>query len=254
MRRFQSLSAALIALSIFTSHANSAELLTNGNFELFTSGQPNSWPYGMASGGPTNLQDGTNSPFTSVYPAGSNSVMIWDLATEPNYTHSTLRQSFTNQTTTTYVSWDFQLGALTGNRWSVQVDDSISALTRFDMDAPGGKFAFQQNFASVEVMSLVANLWYHVEVALDPTTHTLAGTIRPQNGLDTPFSGGFGFAAGNSVNKVILYDETPGVNATIRYDNFSVSTTPYQVPEPSTVILLASAAGVLLAARRRLCR
>jgi hypothetical protein len=251
MRRLSSLGLGFVLLGC-AQVALGAELITNGNFESFSSGLPTSWSYTQGDG-PATLQNSANSPFTNIYPTGSNDLLFTDTAATG--LAPIILQSFTSQSGTIYASWDFNFSSLTnGNYWVLQIDDAITAATRFDMDFTGGVFAFEESGVGfTPVTSLTANTWYQVTVALNIANDTLSGTITPQSGVSVPFSGSFRVTGVTSLSRLVFIDisagDGTGQNANIQLDNVSVNTVA-PVPEPSTIALSILAIGAGLIAQR----
>src|SRR5688500_3536514 len=50
------------------------ELISNGNFETFSGGNPTSWSYTQGDG-PATLQNSANSPFVNIYSGGANDLL-----------------------------------------------------------------------------------------------------------------------------------------------------------------------------------
>jgi len=240
--------AAAVLCSI--QQAFATELITNGNFELFTSGNPTGWTYTQGDG-PGTLQNAANSPFTNIYAAGSNDLLFTDSAAS-GFSPILLQTFATQSGTTIFASWDFNLASLNGNMWVVQIDDSASAAIRFDMDFTGGTFAFEQNATFTTVTSLTANTWYNVQVALNITNSTLSGTITPFGSSAVPFSGNFRITGVPTLNRFVFIDISQGTgagqNGNIQLDNVSVNTV--LVPEPSTIALSILGIGSVLIAKR----
>ncbi len=246
-------------MALFCAHRVLAtELITNGNFSSFSGGLPTSWSYTQGDG-PATLQNAANSPFTNVYPTGTSDLLFTDTAAsgvEPN-----IIQSFASQTGTIYVSWDFNLSSLTGNPWVVQIDNSVAAALRFNIDYTGGTFALEQSGGMFTAVggALTPGTWYQVAIAVDIAAQTFSGTLTPQAGVAIPFNGLFRQPAA-SINRFVFIDISPpggngsGTNSDIQLDNVSVNTTA-PVPEPSTMAFaLLGVAGLAVVQRFRRAR
>lgn len=250
------LSALILSLWPLSGHA--ANLLGNGNFEANTGGLPDGWTYTQGDG-PATLQSGTVSPFTNIYPTGTASALFTDGSSTT--VTPLLLESFTNQNGgILYVAWDFRLSALTGNPWAIQIDDSATALLKFDMDRTASNFfsvetdtPFSGSYANT--MALQANTWYQVQLTLDLTNKTVSGSITSESFVSTPIAtttwrttpGGT-----QNLNRVVILDDTLTTNAAanIVFDNFAVDRTAFApAPEPSAALLLV-ACGMVTAARR----
>jgi hypothetical protein len=239
--------ALVAAVTTAAGTATAAQFLTNGNFESFTSGNPTSWIYTQGDG-PATLQNGSNSPFTDIYPAGTNSLLYTDSntgSTSPN-----IIQSFSAQSGIRYASWDFKLGAITGKPWVMQIDDSASALLRYDMDrTASGFFSVEQNATFTDVLALNANTWYHVEVTLNTNTNLQSGKITSEFGPSATWGGAFRLALGAPINRWVFIDLDAGINGNINLDNASFTDVP--VPEPASLALLGVPALLLLPRRQK---
>ncbi|KXJ04943.1 hypothetical protein AC249_AIPGENE23976, partial [Exaiptasia diaphana] len=88
---------------------SSTELLINGGFEVFTNGLPVSWDY--QGDDPATLQSPLQSPFTTTYPLGNNSVVLSPGSDSPPL----LSQDVPEQTGLVAFSFDFFLDAVTGD-------------------------------------------------------------------------------------------------------------------------------------------
>lgn len=231
----------------FTMPMQAQLLTTNGNFEAFTAGLPNAWPYTQGDG-PATLQNFANTPFPSTfYGPGTQSIRFTDgaVAVQPF-----VLQSFATQTGVIYATWDFRLsGPLTGNYWTVQIDDSATVHTRFNMDQVGN-FTCETPLGAISVLALNPNIWYQVILELNTATDTFSGTIQPFGGASTPFAGAYRISA-TSLNRIVLVDATAPQNAPIEFDNVAISLSP--VPEPSTLALfgLVGASGSAIFWHRR---
>lgn len=235
--------ASLAAATWLSGTATAVELISNGNFETFSGGLPTAWTYTQGDG-PSTLQNSANSPFTNIYPAGSNDLLFTD--TSATGLSPFILQNFSSQTGTIYASWDFNLASTTGNNWIVQIDDSVTAALRFNMDYTAGTFAYESNATTTPVISLTSNTWYQVLLTLDIATDTFSGTITPFGGSPTAFGGGFRVPV-PTLDRFLFIDISNGdgslQNANIQLDNVSVNTE--QVPEPSTVILALTGIGLM---------
>lgn len=253
MKTSVALSFLVLSLAPFSGRA--ANLLVNGDLESNTGGLPNGWTYTQGDG-PATLQSASVSPFTNIYPAGTASALFAD-GSSTTVTPLLLKTFPIQSGGILHVAWDFRLSSLTGNPWAVQIDDSVTALLKFDMDRTAS------NFFSVEVsgggyadiMSLAANTWYQVQLALDATNKTLTGSITSETFVTTPIatqSWRVTPAGTQSLDRVVILDDalsTAAAGNTL-FDNFAVDRTAFApAPEPSTALLLGLG-GVAVAARR----
>ncbi|MEO6750267.1 MAG: PEP-CTERM sorting domain-containing protein [Chthoniobacteraceae bacterium] len=247
-----------IAILAFTeASSRSANLLLNSGFESNTGNLPNSWTYLAGPDGPATLQGTPSSPFININPFGAASILMTDGATTtvtPN-----LLQSFTTQTSGILnVAWDFRLNTKTGSPWAVQIDDAVTAQTKFNMDSAGNFVVENPLGATTTIMALAANTWYQVQLALDMTNKTLSGSITSQGLVTTPIgSQQWRVTAGSSsINRVLILDDTLTAAAAgnMLIDNFAVDRTafaaPTIVPEPSAMLFLGIG-GLLAGVRRR---
>lgn len=250
------LAGAVAAITCFAPVSKATELIANGDFSAFTGGLPTSWTYTQGDG-PATLQNAANSPFTNVYPAGTSDLLFTDTASAAAGLTPYILQTFASQSsgTTIYVSWEFNLSSLTANPWVVQVDNSFSAATRFDMDFTGNTFAVETGGGAFAVVTtLTADTWYQVTVALDIGAGTLSGTITPQSGVAVPFSAPWRIPT-TTLDRFVFIDLSGNAtggsqNSNIQLDNVSVNTVA-PVPEPSVIALaLLGFAGVTVVKRR----
>ena len=253
--KFQ-ISIALAILTLAPTFSPAANLLLNSGFETFSVGNPNFWTY-VQGDGPSSLQSNSSSPFTNINPTGAFSVLLTDGATTA--VTPDLLQNLTVQTSGILnVAWDFRLNTKTGNPWSVQIDDSTSALLKFNMDAAGNFTVENSGGGSTTIMSPTANTWYQVQMALDLDAHTLSGSITSQGLVSTAIgSQSWRLPVNNQISRVVILDDSAsaaGIAGNILFDNFAVDRTafaaPAVVPEPSAMLLLGLG-GVFAAARRR---
>lgn len=247
------LSALILALAPVSGHA--ANLLVNGGFETNTGGIPNSWTYAAGADGPATVQSTPSSPFININPFGAAAVLLTDGAT--TITFPDLLQTFTTQTAGILnVAWDFRLNTLTGSSWGVQIDDSTTSQTRFNMDASGNFVVENQFGATTTIMPLVANTWYQVQVTLNMNTKRLSGTITSESLVATAIPDEDWRVTGgsNTINRVLILDNAAAASGNILFDNFAADRLPLAppaiVPEPSALLLLGLG-GVAAAARRK---
>ncbi len=160
------------------------------------------------------------------------------------------------------MAWDFRLSALTGNPWAVQIDDSVSALLKFNMDRTAGNFFSVETSTPVlgsyaDVFALQANTWYQVQLTLDLTNKTVSGSVTSEAFVTTPIaptSWRVSPGGTQSLNRVVLLDDalTAAAAANIMFDNFAVDRTAFApAPEPSTVLLLGLCGMAAVARRTR---
>lgn len=247
---------AVIILAVAPVCTQAANLLLNSGFESSSGGLPNSWTYAQGDG-PATVQSSPSSPFININPFGAASVLLTDGSTTG--VTPDLIQSFSAQTGGILnVAWDFRLNTKTGNPWSVQIDDSTSALLKFNMDAAGNFTVENSGGGSTTIMSPTANTWYQVQLALDLDAHTLSGSITSQTLTSTAIgSQPWRLPVNNVINRVVILDDSAsaaGVAGNILFDNFAVDRTalaaPAVVPEPAVMILLVIG-GASAATRRR---
>ena len=253
--KIQPLIAVILAFA--SSNGHGANLLLNSGFESSTAGLPNSWTYAQGTDGPATLQSTPSSPFININPFGAASVLLTDGATTtvtPN-----LLQSFTTQTGGILnVAWDFRFNSKTGSPWSVQIDDTVTAQTRFNMDSAGNFVVENTSGSTTTIMALAANTWYQVQLALDMSNKTLSGTITSESLVTTAIGNQSWRVTGGSasISRVLILDDTGTAAAAgnLLIDNFSADRTafaaPAIVPEPSALLLLGLG-GAFAAARRR---
>lgn len=243
---------AIILLGLNPAFSPGANLLLNSGFESFTSGVPNSWTYTQGDG-PASLLSASSSFFTNINPAGASSTLFTDGST----TTATplLLQSFTAQTSGILnVAWDFRLNTMTGNPWSVQIDDSTSALIKLNMDGGGNLTVDNNGGGTTTVTSLQTNTWYQVQLALNLDAHTLSGSITSQSFTTTPISSQtWRLPVNNVISRVVLLDDSVSAAqaGNIQFDNIAVDRTAFApAPEPSAFLLLGLG-GLFVAGRRR---
>jgi hypothetical protein len=241
----------ILAAGVFvwlTASSPAVELITNGDFESFSSGNPTGWTYTQGDG-PATLEIAVSSPFSNIYPFGSSSLLFTDGASGSS---PILLQSFTAQTAPVFAAWEFRLDTMTGNPWCVQIDDSVVAATRFNMDA-AGQFQIETTGGGfADILALTANTWYQVYAKLDRGGFAglgrITGTIQPFGGAATAFETTFRATGSLSINRFVFIDIAPGTGGEILLDNVSVNT----IPEPSAAaLLLAGAAGAIVLRARR---
>lgn len=248
------MTAAIFALAPTSGMA--VNLITNGGFEISTGGLPNSWTYAQGDG-PATLQSTPSSPFININPFGAASVLFTDGATTA--ITPDLLQNFTTQTGGILnIAWDFRLNTKTGNPWGMQIDDSVTAQTRFNIDSGGNFVVENTSGATTTIMPLAANVWYQVQLALDLSSKTLSGSITSESLVSTPIaSQSWRVTSGSAnINRMLIADEpltASGVAGNILFDNLAADRTafaaPAVVPEPSAMLLLGFG-GMAAAAKR----
>lgn len=90
-----------------------------------------------------------------------------------------------------------------------------------DFNGTSGQFTYETSGgATGNVLSLSANTWYEVTIALNITTHTFTGTITPQSGSATPFSAAWRIST-STLNRFVIDDVSgAGQNGTFSSTTF----------------------------------
>ena len=234
--------AVLIAV-----RASSAEILTNGNFESFSSGNPTSWTYTQGDGPATLESSASVSPFTDVYPFSTRSVLLTE-GSDTNFTPN-LRQSFTPQTGSVLFSFEFRLSSLAGDPWlCVPANSANFSLNNLRIGGASGNFALSDGSGFPDILALSTGTWYQVSMTFNFAASSYSGSITPFGGGPSTWSNRSFLTASlatPNVASVSFGDLSSMVaNGPIAIDNASI------VPEPPTFALLALAGGVTLVMRR----
>ncbi len=249
----QSLPVRLLVACALLDHAVATELLSNGNLETFTLGQPNSWTYLESPDRSLQTVESSAqvSPFANVYPAGTRSALLTDTAISnirPVFT-----QVFPPQTDQLQFSFDFYVADSLPNGlpWEVSLQNdefggsgsgSAPAFS-FEIDGPGGVFRARGANDTLET-PILPNTWYQVQVQADVASFEFDGSIQPFGGssvswTDYDFFNYFtNVSPDPTIRRLWIYDPVfspAGANSDIHFDNFSVR----QVPEPAAAALVA---------------
>jgi hypothetical protein len=236
---------SLCSVIVLPLNVRAAERLQNGHFEslFYAPGVPASWK-ATAGDGNSNLQDTTHlSPFTNIYPAGSNSIRLTDGTSDSIYPY--LVQTFSPATADFHFSFEFYLDGVTDAPWKISLGN-IGANLDFLINAAN---SFQFAGATTgAVATLSPGVWYQLDASINDTTQTFSGSLVSFGGTPVSFSGSLYLDSPATTNYVQIQDFSSNQNSTLYVDNVSVRT----VPEPSTIGALICGLPVLLGFRRRI--
>lgn len=240
------LTFSILAL-LLTASAQGVELLTNGNFESFTSGLPTSWTY-FRGDGPATLESTANvSPFTNVYPSSTRSLLFTDGSTD---SLPDLNQFFPAQTGSVLLSFEFRLSAFAGDPWLCLPDTSGSlVLTNIRFGGSAGTFSLIDNTGFTTILNLTVGTWYQVSVLFNLPASTYSGSVTPFGGSATTWTNRVLTQSAN-FGRVDFDDLTSAQNGPVAIDNVSVQA----VPEPSALAFgtLTVLSALALRLRRKL--
>ena len=220
------------------------EVLSNGDFEstFYGAGVPIEWK-ASAGDGNGNLQETINlSPFTNIYPAGSNSVRLADGTTNsilPSLHHGVLPSP-----TLFEFSFEFYLDAVNDAPWRIWIGSTLVSNLDFLIDA-GNSFQYVGG-TSGTVATLTPGAWYQLNATVDDSAQTVFGSLAAFGDTPTLFAGSLYPGGPARTDRVQIEDFSANQNATLYLDNFSVRT----LPEPSALGILVSGCAVLLGLRR----
>lgn len=222
-----------------------SEFLLNGNFEasFYGAGIPEYWTYNIGDG-PGDIQ-GTSevSPFTNVYPIGSNSVRFADGISNP--TRPNLLQSISIAPTEVVVSFDFFLAAIANAPWKLSIVGSAGLNLDF-LIGSGNSLQYVGGTAGT-ISVLNSETWYHVSTVINDTDETFYGSLTRFGGASIPFAGSLYPNGPSSTETIMISDASSALNPKLYLDNVSIR----DVPEPQTGAILVCGL-VLLFSRRTL--
>lgn len=244
---FAAISVGTLAL-VVAPHPAKAEVTNNGRFETFTSGLPTGWTYTTGDGSAI-LQDTTTvSPFTNVYGTSTSSVALQDGTTTVGT--PILSQTFTTQTGTVIMSFDFRIGGSGAQPWLITgSSDTAGNFNNIRIDDVG-QFRLNDATSATFATPLTIGTWYQVAIVLDYVAQTYSGSITPFGSSAITWTNRqmFNGAAANLARISVgdSFGTASQQNSTLWLDNISV------VPEPTSIALLVLSASLI--SQRRLRR
>jgi hypothetical protein len=207
---------ACLGFAALPAGLHAQELIANGNFE---GAGLSPWEV-SAPAGSAIASVAENSPFGSVFPAGSRAVSLSDDDSE--FETPYLRQAFAAQPRTQF-SFDFKAVAVSpGSAWYV-IWTGEQDTTAFFFSI-GGQDGTTLDLNQTSIMPLEAGVWYHVEGVADAPNQIITGSVENSLGQRSNFESGFPFGVQQAVELVTITDGDQAQNQPVVFDNISAKT------------------------------
>lgn len=199
------------------------ELILNGDFE---SGHLAPWVADQVAGSSLTLT-GENSPFHSVYPAGSASLLLKDDDSSDFLDQPSIRQPFAGLSSLVF-GFDFKMPQPGDpSPWYVAWNGENDTTAFFFR--VGGADGVSVEFNLQKIADLKSNVWYHVAGWADAAAQKVEGTISNTLGDSATFQGDFPFGVKVEVNAVVVSDGDAARNPDVLLDNFYSRSVALQV-------------------------
>ena len=198
------------------------EALANGTFENSSEGVFSSWTLGLATSSNSILASTKNSPFTVIYPEGTQSLHMVDIQTALQIQLTQDFQSCTNQVLFTA---DFYLDAssVSNSNWRIGLTDTGAYACEIVIGMPYSADMFR---CGAFMTSITGRQWYSVALVIDTPNQVYHGVLQEYGGsswswTNTPFTG-----FRSRINRIYITGDDPssGLAKDIIFDNLSLRT------------------------------